>query len=101
MRPIRQSEFIEDEPRLVEEWVPYILATLSHRVLDRTVASWQPQGDPNRVRCSITLRESLARGSDTHVRNGTLREITPLGVQCRCKEIFGRGVDTMRPLASA
>lgn len=101
MRPTRKSEFIEDEPRLVEEWVPYILATLSDSVLNRTVESWQPFGDPNRVRCSITLRESLASGSDKHVRNGTLRKLTPLGVQCRFKDIFGRGVDTMRPLASA
>lgn len=100
MRPTRQSEFIEDEPQLVEEWVPYVLGTLPDSVLNRTVESWQPQGDPNRVRCFITLRESLARGSDNHVRNGTLRAVTPLGVQCRFKEIFGRGMDTMRPLVS-
>ena len=101
MRPTRQSEFIEDEPRLVEEWVPYILATLSDSVLNRTVESWQPHGDPNRARCSITLRESLARGSDRHVRDSTLRRITPLGVQCRFKEIFGRGKDNIRLLVSA
>ena len=95
MRPVRHAEFIEDEPRLVDEWVPYMLGTLPGSVLNRTVESWQPQGDPNRVRCSITLRESLARGSDKHVRNGTLRAITSLGVQCQFKDIFGRGVDTL------
>lgn len=93
-RPKRQAEFLEDEPQLLDEWVPYLLRTLPDSVLNRVVESWQPQGDPNRVRCTITMRESLASGSDRHVMIGTLRQITPLGLQCRCVEAFGRGKDS-------
>lgn len=101
MRPVRFAEYIEDEPRLIEEWLPFLLTVLPHNVLNRVVESWQPQGDPNRSRCTITMRQSLEAGSDRHVRNGTLRQITPLGVQCQFKEVFGRGKDTSRLLVSA
>lgn len=96
MRPARQAEFIEDEPLLLDEWVPYMLTALPDSVLDRVVESWQPQGDPNRVRCTITMREALSSGSERHVTNGTLRQITPLGLQCQFGEIFGRGKDPQR-----
>lgn len=101
MRPVRYAEFIEDEPRLIEEWLPHLLTVLPSNVLDCVVKTWQLQGDPNRSRCTITLRQSLEAGSDRHVQDGTLRRITPIGVQCRFKEVFGRGKDTIRLLVSA
>lgn len=101
MRPVRHAEYIEDEPRLSEEWLPHLLYVLPSSVLNRVVESRMVQGDPNRSRYTITMRQSLEAGSDRHVRNGALRRITPLGVQCHLKEVFGRGKDIIRLLVSA